>query len=826
MLCKYYLQIGSSKVTVGSDGCFDVSSCVLNAQELNQSFVRKDYGGVTRKYGSTIEFEGVAYDLLVEHYRNQYLNCEAAFSIHVVDDNWVYSEAWQCPLDFSTFSYDGHKVSLNCVDSSAAALIKANGNIKHSFPVSQLKETAPMKYDRIVMPNELTFGFDGESQSGSSDSLWRVTSKSDGLAHVATIPMSVRDSSGVSDNKVTWDTESLVFYGSEYDTDHLAYEYDYFLEAGSSFVVLTLDFSECLFTPTDVEKTGNHAGSWQNQTSEPYSFRYFLISYIPGSSVITIQKTGEFSGPFVPFDGRAEVSLQPGERLSFVIEKAYWDDIPDPQVGTYYHSLWVMAMSNNVVKVTWDSIGAPIYMDVITPSKLLSHILDKVADGKMMIRSAIDGQVGGVTNDRLSGAMIIAAESVRGLPDAMIHTSFNEFCKFMEAEYGYVYRIEPYVRQELVFNGFIDPEEVQGRLFNGKVSDSVSEVYFIRTGEWDDVTPCPAGLFVGYNDADGTYVTYWGSGPNWSAYNHKNNYRNPYNRSYFEPNEDPVFVNLIDGKQYIHKSGVLDLQLYDPVLDDSSLVRFLHRSDLFTDDVVKELQPSADPEFSLSDDILYAGVTIGYEKQDYENDNAGRDEWNFENEYITGVSLKDTKLELICPYRADCYGFEELAATREKKDNDKESTDSDEDVFIIKCESALTDGNYVVDRSVNVVGAYTWTVFNALLAPIYMVMANKGYISSFCLHLRLSMTHGSRDIVIDGQAVTKDFDFDVSDRLFKAGNLKIHTSDQSVPSDFAGLVSFVWDGVTYKGYVKSVTLKYQREETVEYELIEKSQEYV
>ncbi len=824
MLCRYYLQIDSNTVTPGSEGCYEVSECVVNGAELSQSFVRKDFGGVTRKYGSTIEFSGIAYDLLVEQYRLRYLDATAAFAIYVANDKWQYNEAWQCPLDFSTFSYSKHKVSLNCVDSSAASLIKANGGTKTSYEVSKLKETSTMKYDRIVMANLLKVGFDGAAVEGITDTAWKVTTKSDGLAHVATIPISVRDSSGVSDNRVTWDTESLEFYGDEYHPDDIVYSYDYFLQAGSARVGLTLDFSDIVFTPTDIEKTRNHAGAWQNQNSEPYEFKYHLVAYNDNNpGALFLLKSGVFSGAFTPFGGKVDVILDPYDKLSFIVEKTYWDEAADDYGDLWYHSLWIMYMSANAVKITWNSLGDPIYMDVIKPQTLLSSILDTVADGKISLRGVIESQVGGVTNDRLVGAMLIAAESVRGLPDAMIHTSFNEFCKFMETEYGYVYQIEDFVRPVVEFDGFIDPDEVEGNLWNGGSLVSVDEVYFVRLGEWESPSPSPAGLFVGYNDTTGKYYLFWGSGPAWSDYMHRNNYRNPYNKSFYAPNEDTVFVDTTNDAEYIKDADFLELLPYDPTLYMCQQVRFLHRSDLFTGDVVKELHPSGEPEFSLSDDLLYSAVTVGYEKQEYDNDNVGRDEWNFENEYTTGVSLKDQKLELVCPYRADCYGFEELAATREKPDNEKESTGSDEDVFIVKCQSTTTDGHWIIDRSVSVRGTYTDTVFNTLLAPMYMVLANKGFIASFCLNLRLTMTHGSRDVIIDGQSVTRDFDFLVADRLFKAGVLNVRTSDQDVPSDFAGLVSFEWDEVTYKGYVKNMTLKYQREESVEYELIEKSQ---
>ena len=248
-------------------------------------------------------------------------------------------------------------------------------------------------------------------------------------------------------------------------------------------------------------------------------------------------------------------------------------------------------------------------------------------------------------------------------------------------------------------------------------------------------------------------------------------------------------------------------------------VVFKHREDLFSSSVVKSLEMVNDFSLEVDSSLLYSGVNVGYEKQDYDNENTGNDEWNFENIYMTGLSLKESKLELMCPYRADCYGMEELVGKR----SEEESTDKDEDVFIVKVLSAVSDGHWKVDRSVSVDGTYTDTVFNAVFAPIYMVEANKSYLASFCKSLKLSMTRGCRDVVIGGVPVIRDFDF-LSDGLFKCGKVSVVTGDLSLPEDKDGVVEFVWDGYRYKGFIGSIEQKCQREEPVKYELIEISQE--
>ena len=55
MLGRYYLQLGEETVTVGSDGCIDVSDMLANIKDIKMSYSRVDLGGVVRKCGSTLE---------------------------------------------------------------------------------------------------------------------------------------------------------------------------------------------------------------------------------------------------------------------------------------------------------------------------------------------------------------------------------------------------------------------------------------------------------------------------------------------------------------------------------------------------------------------------------------------------------------------------------------------------------------------------------------------------------------------------------------------------------------------------------------------------
>ena len=675
MLCRFYLHISSNSNNVTFNGSHEVTSDVVNSSQLEQSWERKDFGGVSRKYGSRIEFAGDAAQMLVDLWNIDYIESKASFSIHVADNHWNFSEAWSCPLDFSTFSWDGRKASISCVDNSAASLIKANGGTKSSYQVSALRSPQPLLYDRVVTRNEAEYMMVGDTVHG--EDTWTKVIATGSIDWI--IPISLVDTSRMTDRTQF----VLQDQGGYFDLPHNVSD-DHFAEV-NQLTSFWIDFSDFRIKWNTLRTTVArilrfYIVQWPQRYSSLHDAVYnndfqYLVSDWANIQSSTKTFACSISGNY---------SVEAGNNLSFVCSFAN-----DSFAGG--DEFW---MNTNRGEMAWNTRGENVDINVIEPSALLNKVLETVADGKMTMTGEISPNVGGVANARLAGMKIVAAESIRGFDDAYIHTSFNQFAKMMESVFGYVYQIS-------------------------------------------------------------------------------------------------------------ENAG-------------SASVTFLHRSDLFQSSSVKSLTKANGFQKSVDNSMLYAEVKVGFDDQEYENGNTGNDEWNSEYTYLTGNAMKSATLDLVSPYRADCYGIEELVA----KSSEKEKTDKDEDVFIVKCNDSVDDGRWRLDRTIAVSGAYTNTVFNAAFTPIYMVEANKGYISSFCNGLKLSMTSGSRDVVVGGEAVTKNFTFSASDRMFRCCELKVTTDDQELPMDKNGVISFEYDGELYSGYLRSVKTRFQSEEPLEYELIE------
>lgn len=256
---------------------------------------------------------------------------------------------------------------------------------------------------------------------------------------------------------------------------------------------------------------------------------------------------------------------------------------------------------------------------------------------------------------------------------------------------------------------------------------------------------------------------------------------------------------------------------YVPVVGDDT-VTFVHRSELFRDEEVKNLGGGLSGfEYSVNSSMIYSRVRVGYDKVDYDSVN-GKDEFRFTNEYTTGVTLTDSSLELISPYRADAYGIEFLLNKRGEETTDDES---DNDVFMIGVKTVTSPVmRYELDRSLSVTGVLSpATMFNVMYSQRYMLAANEGLIGSFSSLLEYASSDGNSDVVVDG--VAGNSDVAIGDGLFTVGQVDVETSDLSVPDDLSGYVVVENGGRTYKGFVRDVGLNVGREERVKYSLIVK-----
>ena len=139
---------------------------------------------------------------------------------------------------------------------------------------------------------------------------------------------------------------------------------------------------------------------------------------------------------------------------------------------------------------------------------------------------------------------------------------------------------------------------------------------------------------------------------------------------------------------------------FESYIEENNLT-FKNRDLLYTDITALQLKEN---EISglvrkVNDKHIYSTIKIGYKKQEYENVN-GRFEFNGTHDYSTGLTQTTNTLELICPYRGDCYGIEFLA---QKRGLDTTDNKGDNDLFVLSLKLKQTNPKiYEVDRDIKI----------------------------------------------------------------------------------------------------------------------------
>lgn len=641
---------------------YDATNELVNWDDVEMSFKRGDYDGVVRSFSTKFEFANGAYSLLLKEYLSNYLNSSATLVFYTRNNSWLLNEKFRCALDYSTFSYNDTTCEINAVDNSIASLIKAKKGTQYEYPVKEIKESQPLDYDRLLMNSDIKWSIPSDAEEPNVSHVMTAYPNA-----YYTIPFYMLGQPEIATKDIVevFDTAENRFES----TESLFGEY---LFKNISDRDLTIRIKVKFSVFITYQRPG---------VSFPIYIR--LSSYNENSKELKIYYQSATIQTFNTYtvDIDENLTISPGEMINFNIALAKSDPIyQNFPVNFKFNSL------DTPLNISFSERGKSVKIDCISPKVLLNRLLRSITD-----KNNVTGEIATGVDERLDMAMIVPAESIRGLPNAKIYTSYTKFANWMSTEFGFV-----------------------------------------------------------------------------------------------------------------------------PVIGDEK-VTFVHRDTLFQDTEIKDLQDStSDLEYNVNAGLVYSGVKVGYDKQDYDSVN-GRDEFRFINEYTTGITLTDNVLELVSPYRADAYGMEFLA---EKRGEDTTDSDSDNDIFFV---GASLDGEKykLVRDGYTISGVISpSTMFNAMYSQRFMIEANARYIGAFANALEFTSSDGNSDVTING--VSERSSIVLGNKLFTVGELSVKTGDLEIPSGLTGYIRVEKNGHIYKGYVKSASYNYGRPEAVKYYLIVKS----
>lgn len=377
MLCKYVLTVDSISYDIPK-------SCIQNWDEIKFSRKRSGLEGITRTFTSKFQFVNEAYNLLLDEYLSRYLTSNASIAVYTITNSHTYEELFSCRLDFGTLTYDGDTISINSIDDSVANIIKANKGTQYEYSVDEMKEEASLYYDRLSYVGNVTHYCGGRTLENGSILVDAVS----GSDHYMTIPMYMGNSEIVSGSGIevkdvgaSGNLESCLIYTTKNTSIKISIKGGYSWDGSSLAADMQLK-----------TKSGTLLKEWK----------------------------GGWGGEFVSVDWESEIALSANDGL--VLLAAY-----NTKFALYY-------FSGLEIHMEFPSMGLPIDIDVIKPITVLNRLLKSMNEGKDGIRGEITSGV----DERLDNCVILAAESIRGIPKAKIYTSYTKFVNWMEAEFGFV----------------------------------------------------------------------------------------------------------------------------------------------------------------------------------------------------------------------------------------------------------------------------------------------------------------------------------------------------------------------------------------------------
>lgn len=388
----------------------DVTNDLVNWDDVEMSFKRNDYYGVVRSFSTKFEFSGGAYSLLLREYQTNYLNSSATIVFYVRNNSWLLNEKFRCALDYSTFTYTDISCEINAVDDSLASLIKAKKGTQYEYLVSELKENEPLYYDRLQMDSDIKWILPSESEDNSV-SYDMIMGKA---GTYYTIPLYILSTEIATKNIIEVFDTSENGYPS---TDELFKNY-LIKNISSRSLKINIKFKVKLKLSGD---------GITNQILSLYLSKY-TIKDNAWTPIYRIEKME--TSPIYTISIDEDITLYPEESLIMYINYPYIPvNIP---VTAFFYDMDVP------LSISFSEKDIPVNIDIIKPVTLLNRLLKSMNNEKAGLTGEISINPNNPDMENITYAQIVAAESVRGLDNAKIYTSYTKFSNWMSSVFGFV----------------------------------------------------------------------------------------------------------------------------------------------------------------------------------------------------------------------------------------------------------------------------------------------------------------------------------------------------------------------------------------------------
>lgn len=437
---------------------------IKNWDEIEFTLERKDYSGVMRSFSSEFAFVGRAFTLLRDLYLADGFLADALVAVSTKNNDWTYTEQFRCPLDFSTLEIENGVLTINAIDNTLAGLLKSKKGQKYQYPVMDFALTnievgrmAFSNYTKFILPVENNTSGLVDVRKDDANSLVISTSyiepadESTGydgtsinrfFAKVNTAPSPL----------IRIAFEGYVLYRLHRDSSTVAeLQLGYWVDDANPHYQVWSKFCD-----NDISKEFRYGSLRNKWIGKSTHANYATLDALKAAAAANTDIIGLYPGYF----GIVGSNQYPNE--------SYWTD---NSVYVYNGSTWASAGSpanfstvkqvtasasmnalatneypmlqlNNSMRIysgrmtmTWtDPAQNTITAGGIEPVDLLQRLVDSISPGATASIAEDDAGL-------LADTYIIPAESLRMMPEAKVFSTFQQFADWMQAVFGYTYRV-------------------------------------------------------------------------------------------------------------------------------------------------------------------------------------------------------------------------------------------------------------------------------------------------------------------------------------------------------------------------------------------------
>ncbi|MDR1370571.1 MAG: hypothetical protein LBJ72_10695 [Dysgonamonadaceae bacterium] len=379
---------------------YDISNNIANWKEIEIELSRDSTSGVMVELSFPFEFILGSYDIIRGIFDEYQHRSVVDVYIYIRDDNWVYQdekygEPYIFNLDFVDYKKSDTKIEIGARRKSINDFLKTKRKLNFEIPVEEIKEQRQWNFDRIELINGISELVDST---------------------VSLVEQTVQRTIGISNENSEVFVNNVLFIqtigdNSDVTEDSWFVENPINLETGASSPLnINIDLDLLL-------KTELRAG--YSSTTIFLTKKYNVFTNTVYSKTVT-SYTGEYKETIIKSE--VQTILNPGERLYLIAQY---------QVAQPFDPYFFAKLDGHV-NIKFNKKNNPVFVDLIRPDILLKSLVNKMTDTANHYPVSIEN----FNNDSNDLIMIAASESIRGITDAKLHTSYDDFVSWMNT-FGY-----------------------------------------------------------------------------------------------------------------------------------------------------------------------------------------------------------------------------------------------------------------------------------------------------------------------------------------------------------------------------------------------------